>query len=80
MLIPSEVLIFVYIKFQFIFLFLLIVNFIFVIVIELCGMQFSLKSYMWFQNRTWVLSTSSIWSHKYQFKTKIAQQQSSIAI
>ena len=39
-------------------------------VIELSGVQFGLKSYVWFQNQR-ARSVSSIWNHKYDFTPKL---------
>ena len=43
-------------------------------VIELSGMQFGLKSYAWFQNRTSTLCKFDLKSQVW-FQTKIAQQE-----
>ena len=39
----------------------------FIMVIELSGVQFGLKSYVWFQN----LRARSIWNYKYDFRPKL---------
>ena len=45
-----------------------------IMVIALSGVQFGLKSYVWFQNRT-SAQLSSIWNHKYDFRPKLLSTQ-----